>query len=125
MANLGERKRRRQAGRASLQCANDVARGLAAHPHYCFRRHGSRVHYAVVNFANLLEVQFREPQQPGRRAASGGHAARHQFQCFWFDRQRVRLPVIGELQTVFQLPQELIGGGEAPVFGSGEKPLVL
>ena len=35
------------------------------------------------------------------------------------------LAIVGELQTVFQLAQKLIGGRQAAIFGAGEEAFIL
>ena len=74
---------------------------------------------------HLLEMRRISCEQPFGRAASAGHAPRQQIQAAGRDGQRVGLPVLVELQAMFQVPQKLIGGGEPPIFGCGEELFIV
>ena len=53
------------------------------------------------------------------------HLARQHIQFFGIGGQRMRLPVVVELQAVFEVPQKLVGGGQARVFAGREQILIV
>ena len=127
--------RGRQGGRALLQRLNDergrAAAGLLGRLHL-LNGGGARgrpgVHHALVHFDHRREMIAQLAQERFGRTCSrtgAGHAPRDQLQRRRIFGQPVRLAVFVELQTVFQVPQELVGLGQPAVFGAGEISLVL
>ena len=81
--------------------------------------------HAIVNLADLIEVNVSLLQKPRSRVESARHPLGQQCQSLRFGWQGVSLAVVDHLQPVFELPQKLIGGSQAAVFSAGEKAFVL
>ena len=83
----------------------------------------------LVDLLHLFQVPVHvaaaaSRPRPPRRSRSGRHLARQHFQLLGLRGQHVGLPVVGELQPVLQVAQELVGRREpASTRSSESRPL--
>jgi len=83
---------------------------------------------ALVDFLDVFEVKVDEAAEffGGGVAIEEieGHAAGEEGEEVWAVGEGVGLAVAGELEAVFEVAEEEVGGGEAGVFGVGEEVFV-
>jgi hypothetical protein len=83
---------------------------------------------ALVDFLDVFEVKVDEAAEflGGGVAVEEieGHAAGEEGEEVWAVGEGVGLAVAGELEAVFEVAEEEVGGGEAGVFGVGEEVFV-
>src|ERR1700733_14801729 len=115
-------KRSRKSGRGLLQRSHNVARLWARRLR---SRAYTRVNDTLIDFDHLLEMHPGFGEQPLGGASTVGHAAGDFFERGGIGRKRVRLPVVGELKTMFQVAQELVRCGKSTLFRIRQKTLVL
>jgi hypothetical protein len=73
----------------------------------------------------LLQFALQVGRCPRVCARRGGQLTRQHLELFRFHWQRMSLPVLVELQAVFQVAQELVGGCQAAILGPREQPLIV